>query len=70
MPRTPDIDSNMLTTLLQQAEDAHCAVPLCKPFRADILANMIRELQAWRRYNPQYAYDVVTDSLVPDGPSR
>ena len=69
MPRTPDIDEGMLNTLLQQAIDAHCT-PLCKPFRADILANMVRELQAWRRYNPQYAYDAATDSIVPEGPSR
>lgn len=58
------ITDDVLTTLNQQARDAHCAAPLCRPFRADILLNMVCELQAWRRYNRHYTYDADTDSVV------
>ena len=64
MSQTPTVDYTMLHTLRQQAEDAHCAVPLCKPFRADILAQMCSELLAWKRTYHDREYDSVLDQIV------
>jgi len=64
------VTDNVLATLAEQAHDAHCAAPLCKPFRADLLANMVHELQCWRTMFPQATYDPETKQLVNVGPNR
>lgn len=62
---TPTIDAALLNTLGTQAEDAQCVVPMCKPFRADVLALLIREIQCWRRSCNGHRYSVETDKIIP-----
>lgn len=59
-----EVTDDVLKTLGQQANDVRHAIPLCKPFRADLLENMVRELQCWRRNYPQFVYTPKDDMLV------
>lgn len=70
MPNPPEVTNDVLDTLFRQAHDAGRAPVLCKPFRADILAAMCGEIQAWRALYPQYEYDDVRMQIVPKEPTR
>lgn len=59
-----------LQVLLEQAHSAHCKPALCEPFRADFLASLICEVQAWRGSYPQFEYDDVRMQIVPRGIDR
>lgn len=63
---TPTIDASLLNTLRTQAEDARCVVPMCKPFRADVLALLICEIQNWRRFCNGYHYSPDDDKIIRD----